>query len=146
MWSFFSTFKVGELLCLLFCTSLMDHVKFAHVHLHISACSVGASTLRGGWLWSVVPFAICGSCGGSSPNLLDGDTGRAAGEPCEAMKSASCLRAHRLEELPPFFICSWISTSSSSLNDWTQTQRLDSYCNAGEKKNTARGDRSPGSI
>lgn len=67
-------------------------------------------------------------------NLLDGETGRVAGEPCEAMKSASCLRAHRLEELPPFFICSWISTSSSSLNDWTQTQMLEIYCNAGEKK------------
>lgn len=117
-------------------------------HLNISACSVGAVTLRGGWLWSVVPLVIFQNdnkidlnfkrCGGLSPNLLDGETGRAAGEPCEAMKSASCRRAHRLEELPPFFICSWISTSSSSLNDWTQTQRLEIYRNAGEKKNTAR--------
>lgn len=56
-------------------------------------------------------------------HILEGETGRAAGEPCEAMKSASCLRAHRLDELPPFFICSWISTSSSSLNDYTHTHK-----------------------
>lgn len=54
-------------------------------------------------------------------HILEGETGREAGEPCEAMKSASCLSAHRLDELPPFFICSWISTSSSSLNDCRNT-------------------------
>lgn len=61
-------------------------------------------------------------------HVLEGETGRAAGEPCEAMKSASCLSAHRLEELPPFFICSWISTSSSSLNDCTHTLIYDHTC------------------
>lgn len=55
--------------------------------------------------------------------LLDGETGSAAGEPCVAMKSASCLSAHRLDELPPFFICSWISTSSSSRKDCAHTSR-----------------------
>lgn len=55
-------------------------------------------------------------------SLLDGETGSAAGEPCVAMKSASCLRAQRLDELPPFFICSWISTSSSSRKDCAQKQ------------------------
>lgn len=55
-------------------------------------------------------------------HILEGETGREAGEPCEAMKSANCLSAHRLDELPPFFICSWISTSNSSLKDYTHTQ------------------------
>ncbi|TNN77543.1 hypothetical protein EYF80_012133 [Liparis tanakae] len=58
-------------------------------------------------------------------HVLEGEAGRAAGEPCEAMKSASCLSAQRLDELPPFFVCSWISTSSSSLNDYTHKHRYE---------------------
>lgn len=34
-----------------------------------------------------------------------------------AMKSAICRRAQMLEELLPFFICSWMRPSSSSLKD-----------------------------
>lgn len=64
--------------------------------------------------------------------LLDGETGSAAGGPCVAMKSASCLSAHRLDELPPFFICSWISPSSSSRKDCTKKQTY--FCFNGESQ------------
>lgn len=39
------------------------------------------------------------------------------------MKSAICRRAQMLEELFPFFICSWMRPSSSSLKDYKQAQR-----------------------
>lgn len=45
-----------------------------------------------------------------------GEVGRTAGD-VVAMKSAICRRAHMWDELFPFFICSWMRLSSSSLKD-----------------------------
>ena len=58
------------------------------------------------------------SAPGSSPvpHVLMEDVGKTAWEVL-AMKSAICRRAQMLEELFPFFICSWMRPSSSSLKD-----------------------------
>lgn len=45
-----------------------------------------------------------------------GEVGRTAGD-VVAMKSAICRRAQMWDELFPFFICSWMRLSSSSLKD-----------------------------
>lgn len=45
-----------------------------------------------------------------------GEVGRAAGD-VVATKSAICRRAHTWDELFPFFICSWMRLSNSSLKD-----------------------------
>lgn len=82
------------------------------------------------WLCSL--FSHCPSSSRVLLPLLDGETGSAAGDPCVAMKSASCLSAHRLDELPPFFICSWINPSSSSRKDCTQKQTY--FCDNGESE------------
>lgn len=58
------------------------------------------------------------SAPGSSPapHVLMEDVGKTAWEVL-AMKSAICRKAQMLEELFPFFICSWMRPSSSSLKD-----------------------------
>lgn len=50
------------------------------------------------------------------PDILMEDVGKTAWEVL-AMKSAICRKAQMLEELFPFFICSWMRPSSSSLKD-----------------------------
>lgn len=59
------------------------------------------------------PFAPGSS---PAPHILMEDVGKTAWEVL-AMKSAICRRAQMLEELFPFFICSWMRPSSSSLKD-----------------------------
>lgn len=87
------------------------------MQLRHSSCSLATKLLLAAPFSHPHPLPQPAAPGSSpAPHILMEDVGKTAWEVL-AMKSAICRRAQMLEELFPFFICSWMRPSSSSLKD-----------------------------